>query len=212
VVTADERFCAACGTAVVGLDPPLQDDPVLAQRSAVAQDLPPAVVVQDLPPPIDLAADRKMTVARKWLFAVSVLTLLSGLVFYAINKSEVDDQIRKAEAQMAGLSPEERDARLMASELHMTWDQIVKHDRGMVNLQLAVNIGLTIAFLGLWFWAKRNVLAASVTALLLFITVILVNAAIEPGTIYQGIIVKVLFIAALARAIGAAQQERRLAA
>jgi hypothetical protein len=202
VVTVGERFCAACGAAV-GLDPPAHANAPSVQGSGM----------QDpLPPPVDLVAARKMTVARKWLFAVSILTLVFGLVFYAMNKSEVDNQIRDAERALAGLDPAERDARLMASPVHMTWDEIVRHDRGMVNQLLAVNIGLAIAFMGLWFWAKRNVLAACVVALLLFITVTLVNVAIEPSTLYKGILLKILFIAALAKAISAAQQERRLAA
>lgn len=64
----------------------------------------------------------------------------------------------------------------------------------------------------MWFWAKRNALAATVTALLLFITVIGVNAVYEPKSIAQGVVIKILFIAALAKAISAALEERRLQA
>ncbi len=94
----------------------------------------------------------------------------------------------------------------------MTWAQVQAHDRGLVTQQLAINLGLAAVFLGLWFWAKKNVLAASVVALLLFITVVAINGVLEPGTLYQGIIVKIFFVAALVKAISAAQQERKLAA
>jgi hypothetical protein len=189
-VVGGEKFCASCGASV--------------DAGGVAQDPPP-------PPKIDLDASRKLGSARKWLFAISIITLLSGLIFYAINKSDIEDQIRTAEQQTAGMDPAERDARLMQS-IHMTWDQAVAHDRGMVTMQLAINIGLAAMFFGLWVWAKRNVLGACVTALLLFITVFAINAAVDPKTLGQGVIVKVLFVAALVKAISAAQQERKLAA
>jgi hypothetical protein len=94
----------------------------------------------------------------------------------------------------------------------MTWEEAKAHDRGQVKLLLAINIGLSAMFLGMWVWARRNALAASVTALLVFITVIGVNAVVEPKTLAQGIIVKIFFIAALAKAISVAQAERRAAA
>jgi hypothetical protein len=164
------------------------------------------------PPPakVDLDTGRKIGNARKWLLAISILMLLSGLGFYAINKSEVEKQIRDAEAQLAGMDPVERDQRLM-ERVGMTWDQVMRHDRGQVNLLLAENLGLAAVFLGLWFWAKRNALGACVVALLLFVTVIAVNGALAPKTLAMGIPVKVIFVAALIKAITAAQQDRKLA-
>ena len=94
----------------------------------------------------------------------------------------------------------------------MTWAQAVKHDRGQVKLLLGINIALAAIYLGLFFWARRNALAATVIALILFITVIAVNAVLDPKTLPQGILVKILFIAALAAAVSAAQRERKLAA
>jgi hypothetical protein len=189
VVAANERFCAACGADIAG--------------DKVAQDPPPAK--------LDLDATRKLGTARKWLLAVSILTLLTGFVLYALNKSSVEDQIRDAAAKTAQMDPAQRDA-LMMQNVHMTWDQAVAHDRGQVNMLLAINIGLSVVYLGLFFFAKKNALTASVIALLLFITVIAVNAVFEPTSLAQGIIVKILFIAALAKAISAAVQERKLAA
>ena len=122
---------------------------------------------------------------------------------------EVEKQISQAETQIAGIDPVQRDE-LMKQQTGMTWDEAKAHDRGQVNLLLFVNIGLSIVYFGMWIWAKRNALAASVTALLLFITVIVVNGVYDPKTLPQGIIVKIFFIGALAKAISAAQEERRL--
>lgn len=189
-VSAGERFCAACGASMVpGVEP------------AVAP--PPAVIG------LDFERDAKIGRARKWLMAISIITLVSGFIFYAINKSDVEKQIKEAQTQIVGLDPAQVDE-YMVSQTGMTWEQAVAHDRGQVTMLLVVNIGLAIIYLGMWFWAKRNALAATVSALLLFITVIAVNAAYEPKTLGQGIIVKIFFIAALAKAISAAQEERKL--
>lgn len=101
---------------------------------------------------------------------------------------------------------------MLKDKVGMTWAEVVRHDRNQVKLLLGVNIGLAAIYLGLFFWARRNPLAATVTALILFITVIAINAVLEPATLAQGILVKILFIAALAAAISAAQRERKLVA
>jgi hypothetical protein len=163
------------------------------------------------PAKLDLDAVKKITKARKWLLALSILTLITGFGMYALQRSEVDKQIRDAEAQMASIDPATRDA-MLKDKIGMTWAQAVKHDRGQVKLLLGVNIALAAIYLGLFFWARRNALAATVTALILFITVHAINAVLDPKTLPQGIVIKILFIAALAAAISAAQRERKLAA
>lgn len=196
-VAAGERFCAACGAGIAVVD-----------GVVTPQEPPPAPSVVTLD---GSERDVRIGRARKWLLAISVITLISGFIFYAMGKSEVEKQIRDAEMQLAGIDPATRDD-LFKQQTGMTWDEAKAHDRGQVNLLLFINIGLAIVYLGMWFWAKRNALAATVTALLLFITVIGVNAVYEPKSLAQGIIVKIFFIAALAKAISAAQEERRLQA
>lgn len=156
-------------------------------------------------------ASGKIGKARKWLLAISVLTLVTGFIFYGIQRSEVEKQIRDAQAQIANIDPATRDA-IFKEKIGMTWEQAVKHDRGQVQLLLGVNIVLAAIYLGLFYWARRNALAATVTALILFITVHAINAVLDPKTIVQGILIKILFVAALAAAISAAQRERQLAA
>lgn len=188
-VTADEKFCSGCGAgiAVVG------DNVVLQERIAPAPTL----------------HSGHLGHARKWLLAISIITLISGLVFYAINKSEIEKQLRDAEAALVGMSPEERDARLKEA-VGMTWDEVVAHDHGLVNMLLIVNISLSVIYFGLWFWAKKNPYAAALVALLLFLTVIVISAVYEPSTLAQGVLVKILFIAALVKAVTAGREERRM--
>lgn len=189
-VTADEKFCSGCGAGItVGADGN-------------------AVLVERIAPSVHLSSGHLGT-ARKWLLAISIITLISGLVFYAINKGEIEKQLRDAEVQLSGFTPEERDARLKQA-VGMTWDEVVAHDRGIVRLLLIVNIALSVIYFGLWFWAKTKPYAAALVALLLFLTVIVISAVWEPSTLAQGILIKILFIAALAKAVMAGREERRM--
>jgi len=47
-------------------------------------------------------------------------------------------------------------------------------------------------------------------ALLLFLTVIVISAVLEPTSLAQGVVVKILFIAALGKAVMAGREERRI--
>jgi hypothetical protein len=193
VVAVGERFCAACGSGVAVGD----DGVVVAQQPAA---LPLAVAA-----PSQAQRDAIVGRARKWLFAISIITLLSGGVFYALNKSDVEKQIHDAEVATQAMDPGVRDE-AMKQQTGMTFAEACAHDRGQVNLLLVVNIALALFYLGMWFWAKRNVRAATLVALLTFITVIVVNAAIDPKTLAQGVIVKILFIAALGKAVQVARE------
>lgn len=183
----EEKFCAACGASLVADAPP------------------PA------PPPQQWDNLQKIGKARKWLLIVAVLTCVLSIGLYFIQKSEVEKQIRDAQSQIRGLDPEQVDAHFKRA-VGMTFQEAIDHDRGMVRMLLFVNFGLTAAYLLLWWWAKTKPLPATVIALLLFVTTHVVNAVVEPSTIYQGMLIKIFFTLALVRAIGAANEERRAVA
>lgn len=75
LIAAHDRFCATCGAGIGG---------GTSLESAASR--------------VDLDAPTKISKARKWLIAVSILTLISGFVFYALQRSEVEKQIREASA------------------------------------------------------------------------------------------------------------------
>jgi hypothetical protein len=185
VVASHERFCAACGAGLGS-----------------------GTSVQSAPARLGLDALRKVSQARKWLLAISILTLVGGLVFYGLQRHEVENNIRNVAAQTAAMAPAMRD-QLLWQRVGMTWAEVVKHDRGMVKLLLGLNVALAAIYLGLFFWARRNELAATVIALGLFVTVIAVSAALDPTTLAYGIPIKIAFIAVLVTAITAALRERK---
>jgi hypothetical protein len=167
---------------------------------------------QDAPPPVVVSLDGsqqdpRIGRARKWLVAISIIFLVSGFVFYAIQKDDAEKVIRESENNLAMLDAGQRDQAVMA-EVGMTWDQWVSHTRNQVTMNLLLNIGLAVSFIGLFFYAKKNPLTATVMALLLYLSVIAYNAIEDPKTLPQGFIVKILFIGALAKAITAAKEER----
>jgi hypothetical protein len=141
------------------------------------------------------------------MLIVAVLTLFGGIFSYFSGMSDVDKTLREAETAFAGMTPAERDARLKES-MGMTWPEVVEHDRGMVRFQAVVLGTLGAVFLGLWWWAQSNPFAAALTALLLFVTVMLVNAMVDPASLLRGIIVKIAVVVALFSAVSAGYRER----
>lgn len=75
-------------------------------------------------------------------------------------------------------------------------------------LVLAINMVLAGIQFGLWQWSKKNLLPAAITSLVLFVTLHLVDAVADPASLARGILVKVLFVIALAQAIRAGLEAR----
>lgn len=190
-VADGEKFCTACGASLMPVPAAVQA--FRAQQAKLA----------------DAAVSKPLRTARGWLLAVAILTLLSGIAFYFIQQSAAEKQIAEAEASTAHIEPAERD-RLMREAVGMSFQEAIDHDRGMVTLMLVVNITLALIYFVLWYWARTNAFTAALVALLLFGTVWAVSAMLEPATIYQGILIKILFVAALIKALQAGSEERKL--
>jgi uncharacterized membrane protein YiaA len=193
-VAKGEKFCSACGAKI----PTRADRIRAANRNRERQE-----------------TQHNVNRGRRWMLVVAVLTLFGGVFSYFAGMSDVDKQLREAEAAFSGMTPVERDAQLK-KEVGMTWQEVVDHDRGMVTFQMAVLVALGVIYIGLWWWAQTNAFAAALIALLLFVTVMLVSALIDPVSLVKGIIIKIVIIGALSSAVSSgyrqrAQQRRRLA-
>lgn len=70
--------------------------------------------------------------------------------------------------------------------------------------------GIGLVFLGLAAWATTAPFPAAVTGLVLYVTLTVVDAIADPTAIFRGIIIKVLIIAALAKAVQAGLEHRNL--
>jgi hypothetical protein len=63
-------------------------------------------------------------------------------------------------------------------------------------------------FFGLWVWAKHNPLAAAIVGLVVFLSLHLADAIVDPTALLRGIVLKIIVIAILGRAIAAGIKHR----
>jgi hypothetical protein len=78
------------------------------------------------------------------------------------------------------------------------------------NILIGVSLGLCAVHVGLYLWAKKHTLPAAIVALVLFATLVLVQAVAAPADIWKGVIVKIVFIGVLVKAIQAGYEVHRL--
>jgi len=85
-----------------------------------------------------------------------------------------------------------------------------KEYAAMAVVLLVTNLILAGIYAGLAFWARKNPLPAALVGLVLFVTIHVINVVMDPMTIAQGIIVKIIIIAVLVRAIQAGTKHKKL--
>jgi hypothetical protein len=144
--------------------------------------------------------------AAKWVLWIGILQLVVGIGFGVKNSQDVD-------AALKNIARFEPDDMLELADGSQRKAADLRADVERERLAgFAVPIGIGMALLGLYVWARRSPLPALVSALCLFVLVHGVSAVLEPKTLVQGLIVKFFFIAALIAGIKAALAERELAA
>jgi hypothetical protein len=99
----------------------------------------------------------------------------------------------------------------MASAMVVT--QMLGEQAGRhVGWLLEIGAGMFAIHVGLWWWSKRHVMAATIAALALFLLVQVVNASADPSSLASGWLLKGLVLIALGRAIFAAREVQKLRA
>lgn len=74
---------------------------------------------------------------------------------------------------------------------------------------MVTNIFLSIVFLILAAWCTHNPFGATLTALIIYGTIVVVNVFVDPTTIASGIILKIIIISALVKGIRSAQEAQK---
>lgn len=80
---------------------------------------------------------------------------------------------------------------------------------GLVNDDfptMIMNLFLSVIYLILAAWSNKNPFGAILTAFIIYITLIVINAFFDPATIIQGIIIKIFFIGALIKGTRSAKE------
>lgn len=75
---------------------------------------------------------------------------------------------------------------------------------------MVVMLVFAAVYVGLWAWCKRNPLAASIVALVVFVAVHVVEALIDPAALARGWVIIVGIIAALVWAVASGLEHRKL--
>lgn len=79
------------------------------------------------------------------------------------------------------------------------------------NLDLLItNLIVAAIYLGLAIWCNKNPFAAILTGFLLYITLQVLNALIDPTTIYQGLLLKIFLISGLYYGYNAVKKAQKI--
>ncbi|MEZ5988254.1 MAG: hypothetical protein R3F30_03875 [Planctomycetota bacterium] len=180
-VEQGKSFCAACGAKVgEGAATPRRSSQARRHAERISGE-----------------RDKHIRRTARWLIAIAVFFVVGGIGQGILGQKQAD----KALARFANDPPDEvyylEDEEITVGELR---DRVQLE----VTLIYVVNFFLAAAMLGLYFWARGSPLPAFMTALGLYLAVIVLNAIVEPDSLYKGILIKVLIILALVKGIQAA--------
>ncbi len=139
--------------------------------------------------------------ASKWLLAMSIVFVLFGTGYGLYVRSQAEDA-REVLATRA-----DSDILTVDGKQWTVADLRKQIDRE-VWFTFGANYFLALVMLGLFFWSRKAPFPAMVTGLCVYLAVIVLNAVLDPKTLYQGILIKALFISAMIAGIKAALAER----
>jgi hypothetical protein len=150
------------------------------------------------------ARGQRVREGAMWIGVLSVLFMVWGPVLFGMRMMEADQVLERLKP-FADDEPVTLTDGTTRPAGELRFEALRRPNRALIaNFILA---GLMAV---LWVWARRAPLPAMACALALFVVVHVGDAIIEPSTIYQGIIVKVLALAALGKGVKAALAARML--
>lgn len=148
---------------------------------------------------------KKINRAAKWILALSILFIIFGTIFGFMQKSEAE----KAKNNLAQFEDSFVIDEPINGKKYTVGELKDKIDQEVLWVFLT-NYFLAVVMFGLYRWAKKSPFPAIVTALCVYLAVIVLNAIIDPLTIVQGIIIKIIFISALIAGIKSSLATRKI--
>ena len=117
------------------------------------------------------------------------------------------DTVERAHANLAGFAADDeldfQGEVVTAGELRARIDTEAR-------MIFVVNYGLAAVMIGLWFWARSAPFPALLTALCVYLAVLVLNALVDPSTIMSGLFLKIIVISALGLGLKAAAGQRAM--
>lgn len=142
--------------------------------------------------------------AQSTIGILSILFVLGGVVLFFVTKGKVDDALSKlSTASDAAPLVETVAGAATVGELRAA----LQREPWQV---LGLNLFLAVVMLVLWFWSRRAALPAIITALGIYVTVIIASALAGPTTLAQGVFIKIVVVAALAKGVQSTLAARKL--
>ena len=135
-----------------------------------------------------------------------------GLAGTAVGQSLQTEELHKQARKAAG-------ALLAVAILQWVFGAILiaiaESEEELRNMEVRVVVYAVVFIIGAIFfalclWARKNPLPAAITGLVLFVSIHLLDAAVDPTSLVRGIIVKIIIVVVLARAISAGIRYRKL--
>lgn len=159
----------------------------------------------ELPPAEIHGGESRVKEATGMITALAVLFVISGVVMYFIQRGTADDALSKLAHLPADQVLQVEGKEYVVSELR---EQVTAEPRMVliVNLMLGAIMGV------LALWAKASPFPAMVVAAAIYAVVIVANAIVDPTTIAQGFLIKILAISLLYKGIKASLQIRAASA
>lgn len=143
--------------------------------------------------------------AQQTIMMLAVLFVFGGLVMFVLSKVQAMEALDK----LRDLRPERMLSQPIDGKLLS-----VREARELIENEpikvLGVNLFLAAVMAGLWAWGKKATLAAILVALAVFVAVHVGSALVNPLTLLQGVLVKIIAVVLLIRGIRAALAVRKL--
>jgi hypothetical protein len=150
-----------------------------------------------MPSAEDYRAQKYVKQATGAIKVLAVLFLIFGLLMFFVTQTQADAALVKLKDLDAGQSWEVEGRTYNVGELRkqLAWEPWSV---------LIVNLILAAIMTVLALWGRRSPLPAVLIATATYVVVIVVNAMVEPGTLTQGLFIKIIIIAFLFKGIKAA--------
>lgn len=153
----------------------------------------------------EFAAHRKqLRNAGATIGILSMVFVVSGIVFFFVAQSQVDEALGKL-----GFAP---DSAQLAEPVAgaTTFGEARRALERQPWQVLGLNLFLAVVMLGLWIWSKKSILPAIMTALGIYVAVIVANALYDPTSLAQGLLIKIAVVLALAKGVHSTLAARKL--
>jgi hypothetical protein len=203
-IAINDQRCAECGAAVseradgsVAAADPVQR----AARSGASDAGREAISAL-----VRAEAAQRLRVAPRTLFLGSLLVLAVGLASYWLGRHRLEHEL-----EMLAVRDLMTLDRMTMRDTGRTWVEELAHIGSGLRLQLVIYLALAALYLGMSLWAKRDALAATVTALVLFATTLMIFSLLSLPIASNATAMGLLAVA-LVMAISACYEARELRA